>query len=174
MPSFIHIREIDPASESEIGLVAQRMRDTLVEVEGEETGTALYSMQWLRDRVRWHLEEGVVAKVLLAIDASGEIVGHTIVRREVDEKGEPFGLVSTTYVVPDARRSGVAEELLRAGEKWMQDLSLGSSSTWTSLTNTKLIALYEKHGYAQKEVHTHATTGTRMVRLERRLSEVIG
>lgn len=51
----LRIRALDPGSEAEIDLVAQRMRRTLIDVEGEETGTALYTMEWLRDQVRFHL-----------------------------------------------------------------------------------------------------------------------
>ena len=54
--SELKIREIDPTSKEEISLVASRMRETLIEVLGEERGTALYSMDWLRNRVLWHLD----------------------------------------------------------------------------------------------------------------------
>ncbi len=167
----IQIREIDPNAKTEIDVVAQRMRATLIEVEGEATGTALYSMQWLRERVRWHLDSNAVAsKVFIAVNDGGEIVGHTIVRQELDAEGACYGLFSTTYVVPNARRSGIADELLRTGEHWMRSQSLQSSATWTSATNSKLIQLYTKHGYTQTATHVHDTTGTLMVKLERRLA----
>lgn len=163
------IREIASDNESEIDLVAQRMRETLIEVEGPEVGGAMYSMDWLRDRLRWHLDPSKsLARVYLAIADDGEIVGHTIVRRETNEAGAPFGLVSTTFVIPAARRSGIAQQLLEAGERWMQARGLPSSSTWTSSTNTKLIRLYIKNGYAEVERHPHPGTGTLMVRLEKR------
>jgi len=164
------IREIDPNADAEIDLVAQRMRATLIEVEGEETGTALYSMDWLRERVRWHLDADLVAaRVLLAVDEAGVILGHTIVRREFEQDGREYGLVSTTYVLPEFRRAGVAEALLRAGEEWMRSLGLNRSATWTSSTNHKLIRMYEKHGYRQSAQNVHETTGTLMIKLERNL-----
>ena len=170
----LHIRAIDPHSMAEIDLVAQRMRATLIEVEGEETGTALYSMDCLRERVLWHLNADLVqAQVLLAVNSQGDILGHTIVRREFEEDGSAYGLVSTTFVVPDARRSGVAEALLLAGEEWMRALGLGSSATWTSGSNHKLIRLYEKHGYCQTATHVHEITATRMVKLEKRLDNQV-
>ena len=172
MPSGIYIREIDPRSDAEVELVAKRMRATLIEVEGEATGAALYGMEWLRQRVRWHLDGGAVAaKVYVALEAGGEIVGHAIFRREVDAAGAPYGLVATTYVAPTARRRGVAAALLRAGEAWMQSESLPSAATWTSSTNAKLIRFHAKHGYAQTATHVHDVTGTLMVKLERRLTE---
>jgi len=165
-----HIRAINPLSVAEIDLVAERMRATLVEVEGEETGTDLYSMDWLRERVRWHLDSAqVAALVLLAENNTGVILGHTIVRREFEQDGREYGLISTTYVMPESRRLGVAEALLRASEEWMRNLGLGNSATWTSSTNLKLIRMYEKHGYRQTATHVHETTGTIMVKLERDL-----
>jgi GNAT superfamily N-acetyltransferase len=165
-----HIRAINPLSVAEIDLVAERMRATLIEVEGEETGTALYSMDWLRERVLWHLDATqVAARVLLAEDNTWVILGHTIVRREFEQDGREYGLISTTYVLPESRRLGVAETLLRAGEEWMRYLGLGSSATWTSSTNLKLIRMYEKHGYRQTATNVHETTGTIMVKLERNL-----
>src|SRR5438034_4585227 len=93
------IRELDPLAEQEINLVAQRMRDTLIEVEGPDVGAALYSMDWLRERVRWHLNlQTALAKVFLAVQDDGKVIGHTIVRKEVDPQGSPYGLFSTTYV----------------------------------------------------------------------------
>lgn len=162
-----HIRPLDPASDAEIDLVAQRMRATLVEVEGEAAGGALYTLEWLRERVRQHLVPG--AAVLL-LEAAGAIAGHTIVRRETDGAGHAFGLISTTYVLPAARRQGHAAALLVAGEAWMQAQGLARSATWTSSTNTALIALYAAHGYREAERGTHPLTGTVMVRLARALA----
>ena len=42
-----HIRAIDPQSRAEVELVASRMRQTLVEVLGEEVGGNMYTMDWL-------------------------------------------------------------------------------------------------------------------------------
>lgn len=166
----MYIREINPLAEAEIELVAQRMRATLVEVEGPEVGVALCSMDWLRDRVRWHLDgASVTAKIFLAVRPDGDIVGHTIVRHEVDQAGNAFGLFSTTYVIPAARRGGMADALLRTGEQWMREQALGSAATWTSSTNSKLISLYAKRGYSQTAQYLYVPTETLMVKLERRL-----
>lgn len=147
------------------------MRATLIEVEGEANAKSLHSMDWLRERVRWHLDCRLsTAVILLAEDASGRVLGHSIVRRETTETGAFFGLVSTTYVDPDARRQGTGAMLLKAGEQWFREQSLPSSATWTSATNAKLIQLYQQNGYTIAETQTHDITGTRMVRLEKRLS----
>jgi len=169
-PANFTLRKIDPASEAEINLVAARMRETLIEVEGEEAGTALYTMEWLQDRVRFHLDPAKCkGEVFLAVGADGRILGHTIVRVETDDTGAKYGLVSTTYVIPESRRMGLATALLEKGEDWMKQRQLPESATWTSATNAGLIALYSRHGYAITQTHVHKTTATKMVRLSRKL-----
>jgi GNAT superfamily N-acetyltransferase len=164
------IREINPASNAEIALVAQRMRQTLVEVEGEATGNALYTMDWLQARVRWHLDaSNCTGCVLLAECDDGFVTGHTIVRIEHHADGTPFGLFSTTYVEPTSRRRGIAARLLEQGEAWMRSHRLSESATWTSATNTKLIKLYQAYGYTVTERGANEQTGTMMVRLGKRL-----
>lgn len=163
------LRDIDAEDVAAIDLIAHRMRATLVEVEGEETGTGMYSIDWLRDRVRQHLDASrLQAKVVIAEDRSGTAVGHTIFRTEADASGERFGLISTTYVVPEVRRFGIASQLLARAETWFNELALPRGSTWTSARNAPLIGLYERHGYARVENAPNDLTGTPMTRLERR------
>lgn len=160
------IRPLDPTCPDEINLVAQRMRLTLIEVEGEAVGRSMYSMDWLRDRVHWHLDPTCcTGAVFLAIMDDAAIAGHTIVRVEHDAQGRRVGLFSTSYVDPAFRRQAVASALLAHGEQWMAAQGLAESSTWTSSTNTPLIGLYARHGYAEAERGTHPGTGTLMVRL---------
>jgi GNAT superfamily N-acetyltransferase len=146
---MVRIRELDPANGDELELVATRMRKTLEEVLGQEAGRALYTMDWLRERVRFHLDPArSTAAVFVAEDAHGNIVGHSIVRLERDDAGGPMGLFSTTYVAPESRRSGIAKELLLHGEAWMRGQGVTTAVTDTSDANTKLIRLYEAQGYA--------------------------
>jgi GNAT superfamily N-acetyltransferase len=169
-PASYRIRDIDPGSDAEIEWVAHGMRQTLIEVEGEETGTALYTMDWLRARVRWHLDPAQsTARVFVALDREGRIVGHSIVRGETEADGKPYGLFSTTYVEPESRRSALASSLLQHGERWMREQKLPEAATWTSASNVKLHNLYTKHGYAITAHHTHEQTQTPRVRLAKRL-----
>ena len=170
MDNGLRIRDIDPASEAEVDLVARRMRQTLVEVEGEEVGTALYTMEWLRGRVRWHLDPGnCTARVFLAEDNGGRVIGHTIVRIEAGDTGGQHGLFSTIFVEPRSRKLAVGSRLLRHGEAWMAAQGMPEAATWTSATNAKLINLYGKHGYAIVARHVHDVTRTQMVRLAKAL-----
>jgi GNAT superfamily N-acetyltransferase len=165
VPRDHRIREIDPSSEDELALVTRRMRETLVHVLGEERGTALYTMEWLRDRLLWHMDPAKsTAQVFVAERGDGHIAGHTIVRVERDEIGREFGLFSTTFVEPESRQLGIATSLLRRGEAWMIAHGMTIAATDTALGNTKLIRLFEKHGYRIVE------TAEEMVRLSRMLT----
>lgn len=166
MSSFA-LRPINADCDAEVAVVAERMRLTLMEVVGSEQGQSMFSMDWLVDRVRWHLdasqctgavyvaeraEEGVgnahaVVGHAGSTTAGHAIAGHTIVRVDQDEDGTPMGLFSTTYVAKSARRLGIADALLAKGESWMRDQGLDFAATHTSETNTPLIRLYEKHQY---------------------------
>lgn len=140
----LEIRAIRGEDEEEILWVAVRMRLTLMEVLGNEVGEALYSMDWLDRRVRYHLDPlKCLGQIFLCVLPDGRRLGYTIVRRE-----EPtLGLFSTTYVDPEWRRRGVARLLVSQGELWMRGLGLAQSVTYTSETNRGLHALYQTFGY---------------------------
>jgi GNAT superfamily N-acetyltransferase len=126
------------------------MRQTLVEVLGEDEGTSLYTMDWLIQRVHWHLDpDQATASVFIAEDTRGTIVGHTIVRKDRDDLQQEIGLFSTTFVDPDFRRAGVAAKLLEEGENWILENGLLDSETHTAKDNLKLIQLFRKNGYTQ-------------------------
>ena len=166
-PQTATIRPIDPASAAELAFVADRMRRTLVEVDGERGG-ALYTPEWLRARVEFHLDAArCTGAVFVAHDEDGALLGHTLVRIETQADGRRFGLFATTWVEPQARRAGVAGQLLARGEAWMRAHALPEAATWTSAANAKLIALYASRGYAQSDSGPEELTGAPMVRLSR-------
>lgn len=143
---------IDPGDEAEVALVAERMGDTLAEVLGEDRGRAMYSPEWLEDRVRFHLDPArCIGEVFVARSEDGRIDGHTIVRVE-DEPTGPVGLFSTTYVAAEARAQGVANLLLDAGEAWMREQAMTLAATWTHPENAGLIGLYTARGYTSTPV----------------------
>lgn len=142
------IRPVNTASDAEIQLVAERMRLTLVEVLGESTGGAMYTMDWLIQRVRFHLDSAqCTGQVLVSQAADGAIDGHTIVRIEPTEDIGTIGLFSTIYVDPAARGRGVAKALIAHGEAWMIEHSMPMAATYTASTNTRLHRLFESLGY---------------------------
>jgi GNAT superfamily N-acetyltransferase len=125
-----HVRAINPNARTEVELVASRMRQTLLEVLGEEVGGGMYTMDWLIQRVFWHLDKGqCVGRVFLSEDCEGRITGHTIVRIERDDAGNEVGLFSTFLVEPGSRNRGVGTSLVTHGERWMMDHGMLTAMT---------------------------------------------
>lgn len=148
----MNIRPINPADENEIKLVAERMRATLVEVLGEKKGGEMYTMEWLIDRVKFHLDRESCDGEVFVAEYNEEIVGHTIVRYELDHRERPFGLFSTIYVIPQARKTQVAMALIAEGEKWFAARDLTCFRTHTDEHNGPLIRLFQRAGYTAKAV----------------------
>jgi ribosomal protein S18 acetylase RimI-like enzyme len=145
---YFKIREIDPDSKKEVSLVASRMRQTLIEVLGEEKGTSLYSMDWLLERVKWHLDPvRTTAKIFLAETPSLEIIGHAIVRIEKDDEGNSYGYFSTIFIEPGSRNRGIANTLLLHVEDWLREMKLPKVIYNTAENHSKLIRLFERNGY---------------------------
>lgn len=125
------------------------MKLTLIEVLGERDGAALYTREWLEERVRFHLDpERCRGQVFVSVAPAGDVSGHCIVRVEQDAAGREFGLFSTTYVAPDARRTGVAAALVARGEAWLREAGMREAETYTDESNAALIGLFESRGYA--------------------------
>lgn len=150
------IRPIDPTSTEELHLVASRMRQTLVEVLGEEKGGSMYTMDWLITRAAYHVQNDVCAsQIFLAVNDGNQITGHTIVRIDHDENQQAIGLFSTTYVIPQARKSGVAKLLIARGEDWMREQGMTRAATYTDEENTGLQRLFLGLGYMQRPMENN-------------------
>lgn len=146
------IREIDPQSEAEVNLVAQRMRQTLVEVLGVDKGESMYTMQWLIDRVHWHLDlKNTDGRVYLSQNQDGKIIGHAIAR--IDH-GSSFGYFSTIFVEPLSRKNGVATGLMKHIEDWFLKRGMPKIIYNTADNHVALIGLFKSQGY--KITHTES------------------
>lgn len=142
------IRPIDANSADEIGLVARRMRETLIEVLGEQRGAALYSIDELLQRVRWHLDPAATtAKIFVTEDVRGAIIAHAIARIEVDENGDRYGYFSTVFVEPGSRAKGVGTSLIREVEAWLKSMNMPRIVYNTAADHAKLIRLFGRHGF---------------------------
>ncbi|MTK64544.1 MAG: GNAT family N-acetyltransferase [Methanobacterium sp.] len=152
-----------PKGSTELALVASRMRDTLIEVLGEEAGANMYSLDWLLDRASSHVDGRLRGAIyVVRRDSEPGNVGHIVVRKEADDQGN-FGLVSTIYVLPELRHTGIATTLLEVAHGWFREQGLTRTATDTSETNRPLIGLFERHGY----VTVFHSPEKRMVRLNR-------
>ena len=144
----IMIREIDAKSKSEVDLVVGRMRETLITVLGPERGAAIHDLEWLRQRLYWHLDSTKTrAKVFLSENAVGKITGHAIARLERSEDGQEFGFFSTIFVAPEHRKQGIALALMHQVESWFRENNLYKIIYFTAKTNQRLITLFTQNGY---------------------------
>ncbi|KAA3605521.1 MAG: GNAT family N-acetyltransferase [Planctomycetota bacterium] len=160
-----HLRCLQKNCKEEIEWVAQRMRRTLMEVVGEQEGVEMYSMDWLRQRVHFHLEEErCTGQVILAEDAAGFPAGHLILRLEKSPKGEFFGLISTIYVEPKFRRQGLAGRFYDRAEAWFRQQGMEQAVTDTADDNTPLLRILQDRGFRIVE------TADSMVRLAKSLN----
>ncbi len=141
----MRIREINPLAENEINLIAERMQQTLVEVLGSEKGEAMYSMDWLRERVRWHLDQRLTdGKVFLIENENYDILGHAIARVDF---GSSFGYFSTIFIEPNSRKKGLAKLLMNHVEAWFKDKQMPRIIYNTGTHHIAIINLFESHGY---------------------------
>lgn len=160
----MNIREIDPKSDEEVNLVAERMRQTLVDVLGEEKGGSMYSMEWLQARVRWHLDKkNTTAKVLVSENAVGHITGQAIARIEFGGDGVPYGYFSTIFVEPESRGCGIGTAFLNWIERWFVDLQLPKIVYNTAESNSRLIKLFCEHGYSVTDVQSEMVQLTKLL-----------
>lgn len=162
--SEVVVAPLDPDDGASIDLVARRMRLTLVEVLDEHRADDMFDHADLVERVLWHLDRSVPGRrsevYVALLDRS--VVGHTMVRADVIDE-EELGLFATTYVAPEARRSGVASALLRAGESWMLTHGLRVAATFTDVHNERLLAFYASHGYECSRVDAEWATARRVL-----------
>ncbi len=158
------IRELNPQSPAEIELVATRMRQTLIEVVGEEKGGGMYTMEWLRDRVLWHLDSTkTTSKVLLAEDPHGHIAGHALARIEVADDKTDYGYFATVFVEPTYRRKGIATDFMAQIEKWFVSKNMPKIIYNTAETNGRLIRLFKRHGFVITLFHSEMVQLTKML-----------
>lgn len=141
------IREINPTVKEEILLVAERMRQTLIEVMGQEKGSTFYTIEWLIDRVYWHLSHERIAKVMIVENNKSEIIGHAIARIEYDENKKKFGFFSTIFLLPEFRGQGIASEIIDFVENWLFSFDIYKIIYNTAANHFALINLFQKHDY---------------------------
>jgi ribosomal protein S18 acetylase RimI-like enzyme len=143
---MFNVRPLKSDSNEEIQLVASRMKFTLIDVMGAEKGSNFYSDDWLLDRVRWHLDLGINAKILLCVDDIGNIVGQAIIRKDLENDCN-FAYFSTIYVEPSWRRKGAAKLLIEEVIEWCRSHNFLKITYSTAADNQNLIELLQKYDF---------------------------
>lgn len=71
-------------------------------------------------------------------EENGRPVGFLVITLQPNERtGEMQGYLADIYVAPSHRRSGVAKELHRLGEGYLQQLGIRSVTNWVHAHNEK-------------------------------------
>jgi len=146
--------------------VALRMRETLIEVLGEEAGGAMYSLDWLRARVHAHLDPAQLNGAgFVAEDTDGARLGHLLARPDRDGE-RAIGLIATVYVDPLRRGAGIASRLFESGEAWLRARGFDELAYDTADHHAGMTRLLDSRGYAI----THRAPEQDMVRWTRNCS----
>lgn len=147
-----------------IGWIARGMRATLDEVLGPVRSSELYTEAELVDRVDWHLDtqNDPSRRSGVLVAARDRKLGYALIR--VDEvDGENVGLFGTVFVVPEARRSGVAGNLVEAGEAWMIGAGMAVAVTFTDPSNEPLLECFRRLGYTCRTISGEWAEARRML-----------
>jgi GNAT superfamily N-acetyltransferase len=115
----------------------------------------------LAEDLEW-LEQAVKEEIVLLADESGLAVAR--------RKGERMGFLEVVYVRPEARRAGLAAELVREVAVRLQDAGADMLELEVLASNAEARAIYEHWGFKPVEL----TLGAPLAQLEQRLAPADG
>ena len=78
---------------------------------------------------------------------TNEILGHAIFSLKTDDNEKKYGFCFSRYVIPEARKFGVASQLLKEQEVFWKNNHAEYIIAQTHQQNVKLQNLFLKHGY---------------------------
>jgi ribosomal protein S18 acetylase RimI-like enzyme len=154
------IRDLDPTSESEVDTVTRMcmttVLDTVPEFEHDEERARRslpnFTFERMRDMIRADLSRPT-HRFLVAIDADGRVVGHSMISRKTTPEGRRFGYFFSRYVEPEHRKKGVAARLLEEALAWFGGYDWDYLLAHTHSSNEPLRRLFERHGFRVAERH---------------------
>ncbi|MCU7724804.1 GNAT family N-acetyltransferase [Actinoplanes sp. KI2] len=112
-----------------------------------------YPLNWPPDPAGWLSPPGL-ARAWVAELPGIEPAGHLAVQTVSDTSAE----VSRLFVVPTARRRGVAEALMTRAVEWARERRLGLSLEVAGDRRSPAVAFYESHGW--RYTHTSVADWT--------------
>ena len=115
----------------------------------------------LAEDLAW-LEQAIGKEIVLLADEDGLAVAQ--------RKGERLGFLEVVYVRPDARRGGVAAELVREVVAQLREAGIEMLELEVLASNHEARAIYERWGFNPVEL----TLGAQLAQLEQRLAPADG
>jgi len=103
--------------------------------------------QYFKRAAQPYLEDGQ-NKLFIAADEKGHILGYTLLGKSVPfYSPKPYGFVFDIFVTDDARRKGVARNLLEFAFGWFKTQGLEKVKLEVAESNERAKALYLKMGF---------------------------
>lgn len=88
--------------------------------------------------------------LFIADDEAGNALGFVhLYPAFLSDKLLRFWLLNDLFVLPEARRAGIARELLRRSERHARETHSGGLTLSTAIDNVNAQALYESDGYVR-------------------------
>lgn len=157
---MIRIRDLDPESDAELDVVTRMCRrtvlETIPELEGSEDKAQAvsgnFSYAQMNDMIR-ACSRNPAHRLLVAVEESGRIVGHSMISQKVDSEGRRYGYFFSRFVEPSHRRRGIATRLLAEALAWFEASDVEYLRAETHATNHALQALMLGAGFRVAERH---------------------
>ena len=143
---------IRPATADDLQLVRELWQAFNAEIPDEP-----WREDDLAEDLEW-LEEAIGKEIVLLADEDGLAVAR--------RKGERLGFLEVVYVRPEARRSGIAAELVRESVARLREAGAEMLELEVLASNTEAQAMYERWGLKPVEL----TLGAPLAQLEQRLA----
>ena len=147
---------IRPATADDLPLVRELWQAFSAEIPDEP-----WREDDLAEDLAW-LEEAIGKEIVLLADEDGLAVAR--------RKGERLGFLELVYVRPQARRSGIAAELVRETVTRLREAGADMLELEVLASNTEVQAIYERWGLRPVEL----TLGAPLAQLEQRLTPAQG
>ncbi len=159
-PAPYRIRDLDQASEAELDAVTRMcmatVLDTIPEFERDEERARRFLPNFTFDRMRDMIRADfpkATHRFLVAVDAGGTVVGHSMFSRKVTPEGRRYGYFFSRYVAPEHRRRGIAARLMEEAMAWFDGYDWDWLLAHTHASNEPLRRLFERHAFRVVERH---------------------
>lgn len=150
----VQIREVDRNNPNEVDLLVGRCMETVLETVPEFNNDPMLARDALPNFTFEEMKAMILGathdphhKIIVASEINGEMMGHSIFSIKKDAEDLTYGSFFSRYIAPEHRRMGLASQLLKDGEKWMQEMGAQYGLAQTHVKNFKLQNLFRKHGY---------------------------
>jgi ribosomal protein S18 acetylase RimI-like enzyme len=156
------IREIDKNGAEELRIVTERCMLAVLETIPEFEGSEVLARQALPNFSHEQMSAMIArdftdaTKRIMVVTASDRLVAQALYSRKIDGQGIAYGSFFSAYVVPEARRKGLALRLMEDALNWFAESQVSYAVAQTHVTNQSVLALAERLGFTVNGPHKAA------------------